>query len=258
MDWGAEYKDQPSLLNRETNPLPADWFRRTDLEKEGNSTGYEFSVGGPLKRDKAWFFIGWSDFDDNYVEKLLGGDAVDSSLQNEARILKFNFQPAAAHSLSTSYIDTPAERLYFNPNSFDFWTPTPHDVEGDLWTVNWNWSAGSSFFLETKIAGQTSTEDKELACGSIDPAVCLALKQQDNGGGPFLEDASSGSGALRFPADPSQGPFWPGNNYFVYEDANFLSAWHNGWILSDGFGFNEFPRDQANARRRSSSAPTTS
>ncbi|HVS08666.1 MAG TPA: TonB-dependent receptor, partial [Planctomycetota bacterium] len=40
---------------------------------------------------------------------------------------------------------------------------------------------------------------------------------------------------------------WPGNNYGVYLDQGFVGAWHNGWILDDGFGNNVFPRDQANA-----------
>jgi hypothetical protein len=32
----------------------------------------------------------------------------------------------------------------------------------------------------------------------------------------------------------------------VYLDSAYNGAWHNGWILSDGFGTNEFPRDQVN------------
>ena len=39
----------------------------------------------------------------------------------------------------------------------------------------------------------------------------------------------------------SLGIFYPGNNYNVYRDNENLQAWHNGWILSDGFGFNAFP-----------------
>ncbi|MEM1248475.1 MAG: TonB-dependent receptor [Acidobacteriota bacterium] len=250
VDWGAEYKNQPSLANREITPFPTDWFVRRPAEEEGGSNGYEFSAGGPIARDKAWFFLGWSDFDDAYQERLLGGDPYDTSLKNEAQILKLNLQPSQAHSLAASYIGTPAFRNYFNQESFDYWTPTPHDVDGELATVNWNWSINSNFFLEAKIASQTSTEDKLLACGSIVIDECLTLKQQDRGpaAGHSATDTSAPSDLpLRFPANPEAGQFWPGNNYFVYRDTNFLSAWHNGWILSDGFGFNEFPRDQANA-----------
>ena len=261
LDWGSDYKEQPSLANREINPFPVNWFDRTPAEEEGGSDGYELSFGGPLARDKAWFFLGWSKFDDAFQERLLGkfdtdgniidgGDPYDASLQNEALIAKFNLQPSAAHSISASWIDTPGFRNYFNQESYDYWTPTPHDIDGDLGTINWNWSISSNFFLETKIAQQTSTENKLLACNSINVEECLALKQQDRG--PAAGHSSTNTSApsdlpLRFPRDDSQGQFWPGNNYYVYSDSNFLGAWHNGWILSDGFGFNEFPREQANA-----------
>ena len=39
----------------------------------------------------------------------------------------------------------------------------------------------------------------------------------------------------------------PGNNYRVYSDNLDNRSWHNGWILDNGFGLNEYPRDQANA-----------
>ncbi len=39
----------------------------------------------------------------------------------------------------------------------------------------------------------------------------------------------------------------PGNNYAVYSDNLDTGSWHNGWVLDNGFGTNEYPRDQANA-----------
>ena len=250
VDWGSEYIDQPSLAQREVNPYPTDWFKRTEDEKKGGSTGYEFSAGGPIKKDKAWFFIGLSDFDDNFQERLLGGDPYDASLLNEARIFKFNFQPKTAHSFAASFIETPTFRNYFNQQSFDYWTPTPHGNDSELWTVNYNWSISSKLFLETKIAFQETQENKFLACNSIVIQECLDLKAQDRGpeaGHSALDTSNPSELPLRFPSDASRGALFPGNNYNVYTDRENLGAWHNGWILSDGFGFNAFPRDQANA-----------
>ncbi len=274
VSWGADYDIQPSIADRQSVPYPTDWFQRCrgderdnqrqtltlgsgltrqgcvgGDEEAGGSNGYEFSFGGPLAKDKAWFFVGWSDFDDAFQERLLGGDPYDVSLQNEARIFKFNFQPAQSHSLAASFIDTPAFRNYFDQTSFDYWVPTPHENDSELSTVNWNWSLSSNFFLETKIAQQESQENKFLACNSVDVQTCIDLKAQDRGpqAGHSATDVSAPSDLpLRFPSDPSQGTFWPGNNYNVYVDSENLGAWHNGWILSDGFGFNAFPRDQAN------------
>ncbi|MDE2922424.1 MAG: carboxypeptidase-like regulatory domain-containing protein [Acidobacteriota bacterium] len=111
VDWSADYKDQPSLAERRNRPYPVDWFRRChgddrdqgrgqippsiveevstinrdaclpgSDEWAGSSDGYEFSMGGPLRRDKFWFFLGASEFDDAYSERLLGGDPYDVSL----------------------------------------------------------------------------------------------------------------------------------------------------------------------------------
>ena len=163
VEWGADYKDHIELEQRETFPFPRDYFKRNDFENDNASTGYEASFGGPLARDKAWFFIAASDFDDVNIEKGLvtqellpgqdiGGDPIDASYYMEAQIYKFNFQPTGSHSLSASFMNTPGERTYRHPPMADYWTPTPHLLTGKLGTVNWNYSISENFFLETKIA----------------------------------------------------------------------------------------------------------
>ncbi len=313
VDWGSDYKDQLSLTERQNKPYPADWFKRchgderdagrgeipsgTDVsevfntnrqaclpgsdEWAGASNGHEISVGGPIRRDKFWFFLGWSEFDDAFNERLLGGDPYDVSLFNDARILKLNMQSSAAHSFAASTMDTPAYRNYFNDQSSDYWTPTPHENDSVLSTVNWNWAISNNWFLEAKVAQQETQENKFLACyGKLEqenpevltpngvpllewlsqdnfpnaPArlveTCLQAKSLDRGplAGHSPTNTSGGDSSypLRFPFDPGQGIFYPGNNYNIYRDNENLSAWHNGWILSDGFGFNAFPREQAN------------
>ena len=196
IDWSADYKDQPSLADRQVKPYPADWFRRCHgderdqgrglipgslVENEafttnrepclpgsdewaGASDGYEFSAGGPIRRDKFWFFLGVSEFDDAYSERLIGGDPYDISLFNDARIFKLNMQPTASHSFAASAIDTPAFRNYFHIPSSDYWTPTPHENDSVLSTVNWNYAVSSNWYLEAKIAFQETQENKYLAC----------------------------------------------------------------------------------------------
>ena len=123
VDWASDYKSHPQLLERESFPRPADFLRRSAVEEDNDSTGYELSLGGPFARDKAWFFLGWSDFDTNDFERMLNGDHVDTSLATEAKIAKFNFQPGQANQLSLSYIETPATRVYAHPNAADRWEP---------------------------------------------------------------------------------------------------------------------------------------
>ena len=196
LKWSSDYQDQPSLAERQNKPYPADWFRRchgddrdagrglipsgTDTsevfttnrepclpgsdEWAGASNGYEFSAGGPLRRDKFWFFVGLSEFDDAFSERLLGGDPYDVSLFNDARIFKLNMQPTASHSLAASAIDTPAFRNYFNDQSSDYWTPTPHENDSVLSTISWNYAVSGNWFLEAKVAQQETQENKYLAC----------------------------------------------------------------------------------------------
>ena len=80
--------------------------------------------------------------------------------------------------------------------------------------------------------------------------TCLQAKALDRGPRSGHTELNTAGGdanfGLRFPFDPSEGFFYPGNNYNVYVDGENLGAWHNGWILSDGFGFNAFPREQGN------------
>jgi len=245
-DWYGEYSDQPVLETLEFDPAPRDFFRRTQREKDQESTSYEFSLGGPLKRDKAWFFIAYNDSTTSNLDKLFNGTLVDTSVFYEASIVKFNMQPGASHQLAASWMDSPVLRVYAHTPSSDKWNPTPHVLGGDLASLTWNWSVSSNVFIETKLATQTSDENKLLATGGTGGTTnivdAIHLKQQDPGfpGDPNLAAACAlenlGGALCHF----------PGNNFRVYADRANNSAWHNGWILDNGFGLNEFPRDQFN------------
>ncbi|HVS63097.1 MAG TPA: TonB-dependent receptor, partial [Thermoanaerobaculia bacterium] len=225
--WNGEYDLRPELQQRQTNQRPADFFKRTSEEKENDDTQYEVSLGGPLKRDKAWFFLSANEINTNHTGKTVNGDFVDESGVAESRIVKLNLQPSTNHALSVSYIDTPVLRNFVLEPVFDRYAVTPHDISGELYTASYNVSLSSKFFLEAKLADQTSNENKLLAVGGHDIEEAIRIKQQDP----------------RFPGNPAAGVDWPGNNYSAYLDSD---GWHNGWLLDNGFGTNEFPRSQFN------------
>jgi hypothetical protein len=226
-EWNSEYKSQPAIAERESNPQPPDFLKRTDEELDDNDSQYETSFGGPIKRDKAWFFVSVNEQNTNATGKTINGDFVDESGNVKSRIAKINFQPSTKHSLSVSWIDTPVLRNFVLEPVFDRYTVTPHDISGELYTASYNVSLTSKFFLEAKLADQTSNEDKLLAVGGFDLDEALRIKQQDE----------------RFPANPAGGPDWPGNVFRPYLDDD---GWHNGWLLDNGFGTNKFPRTQVN------------
>ncbi len=225
--WNDEFDTHPELEQRQFNPRPADFFVRTEQEKDNSDNQYELAIGGPIKRDKAWFFLSANDLNSNRTGKTINGDAVDESGTTKSRIVKLNFQPTDRQSLSVSAIDTPVFRNFRLEPVFDRYAMAPHDISGELFTASYNYSMSANVFFELKLADQTSNEDKLLAFGGFDVAEATRIKQQDP----------------RFPANDFGGAAWPGNNYSPYLDGD---GWHNGWLLDNGYGTNEFPRTQVN------------
>ena len=240
--WYGEYKDQPILEEVEFGPAPRDFLKRADIEKDQTDESFEASIGGPIVKDKAWFFAAYTDSTTGNYEKTFNGDLVDASIEYQSLVGKVNFQPSARHQLAATYVDAPIKRVYTHTPSADKWTPTPHDLSGDLTNLSWNFSMTSDLFLETKIATQTSQENKYLAAGGTDVEAAILEKQQDS---RFPGDPSLASVCQFSPrADPRCNI--PGNNYAVYLDDQDNGSWHNGWLLDNGFGTNEYPRDQLN------------
>ncbi|HUP24940.1 MAG TPA: TonB-dependent receptor, partial [Thermoanaerobaculia bacterium] len=232
LEWDANFDPHQEFESHPSRPRPADFFVLTDQERNVDKLNYEVSFGGPIKRDKAWFFLASSEFGTFTRDRTLAGDLIDQSTDSESYIAKLNFQPAAEHSLAASWIATPITRLFQLDSFADPYVPTMHDIGGSLISASWNWSASRSYFLETKLAHHTSSENKLLnPCLCTDPAEALALKQQDPRFAPTPQLANR--------------PFSPVNNFDAYLD-NADGTWHNGWLLDNGFGTNEYPRDQAN------------
>ncbi len=240
--WYGEYKDQPVLEEVEFGPAPRDFLKRADIEKDQTDESLEASIGGPIVKDKAWFFAAYTDSTTGNFDKTFNGDLIDASVEYQSLVGKVNFQPTSRHQLAATYVDAPIKRVYTHTPSADEWTPTPHDLSGDLTNLSWNFSISSDLFLETKIATQTSKENKYLAAGGTDVAAAILKKQGDP---RFPGDPNLASVCQFSPrADPRCNI--PGNNYAVYSDNLDNGSWHNGWILDNGFGTNEYPRDQLN------------
>ena len=53
IDWGADYKDQPSLTERTNKPYPADWFRRLPWRRAGPGPRSDPRRHGRLPRARA-------------------------------------------------------------------------------------------------------------------------------------------------------------------------------------------------------------
>jgi hypothetical protein len=192
-------------------------------EREGDEINIEASLGGPIVRDKAWFFLARGEVSTNQRDKTLDGQIFNNSSELYASVVKLNYQPTAKHSLAYTFIDAPVDRVFLLPAMGDKYVATFYETRGGVNSLSWNWSLGSTLFLETKIASQVSDEDTSR---------------------PFPPEAKAQD--PNYLPDPALGRFSPNNNAESYVQ-NYDNTWLNGWIFDAGFGTNEFPREQFNA-----------
>jgi hypothetical protein len=235
--WNSNYDPQPTLADdqrfvntfidkgfseAEARDQAINWIVYKPGERDGSEVNLEASLGGPIKRDKAWFFLSRGEVTTSQIDKTLDGQLFNNSSELFATIAKLNFQPGAKHSIAYTYIDAPVDRLFLLPPMGDRYSATFFDLSGDVNSLSWNYSVSSNVFLEAKIATQVSDEDRVYP---FPPSV----KDQDPLYAPI----------------PSLGEFAPNNNSNSFVQ-NFDNTWHNGWIFERGQGRNEFPRDQFN------------
>jgi hypothetical protein len=190
-------------------------YDELDLDRNDDIiNSYEASLGGPMVKNRAWFFAAHASQDTNEIDLLADGSTENVGFQNDVSLVKLNFQPTSRHYLSALWVDSPIKKVQINPNGADQFTPCACDLPGEIGTVTWGYSISSSLFLETKIAHQ---------------------KNQT------LRDS------LRRPEIvPGANPDSPNGNQFSYQDRanNFR---YNAIAQNPGEGYLEIPRDQANA-----------
>jgi hypothetical protein len=175
---------------------------------------YELALGGPLIRDRLWFFAAYARNSTNEVDRLGDGSLVDTSIESEPRIFKLSSQLASGHALAASYIDAPAEKPQPNNRVGDVYALPLLDLSGEFLTASWSTSLSSRTFLEARFADQTSTEDR--------------------------------TSAAHRELEPATGPPTPLNTTGVFTDIDTLVQY--GFVaLPLGEGQLDFPRTQANA-----------
>jgi hypothetical protein len=236
--WNSNWDPQP-ILGEDTNFVrtfldqgqtleqaresATNWIVYQPGERDGDDVNIEASIGGPIKRDKAWFFLARGETSTSQLDKTLDGQLFNNSSELFATIGKFNVQPGANHSLAYTYIDAPVDRIFLLPPMGDRYNATFFDLSGDVNSLSWNWSVNQDVFLEAKIARQVSDENRRI---------------------PFPPEVKFAD--PRYAPDPALGAYSPNNNVNAFVQ-NFDNTWLNGWIFGDGFGLNQFPREQVNA-----------
>lgn len=185
-----------------------------ELERPDDQiNSYETSIGGPLARNRAWFFVSYGRLSDNRIDRLSDGSIVNLSRQADPLIAKVNFQPTDNQQIAITAIDAPSDAIGLSGNPGDQYAIMNFPLNGRVQTLNWSLGLSASNFLEFKVANR--------------------------------EEFVGRHAAEQHPIDPNASPDDPPGNNFRYRDLA-TGLRHNGPAVRLAEGFNDFPRDQAN------------
>ncbi len=190
-----------------------DQFQLERPDDQVNS--YEASLGGPILRQRAWFFAAYADLSNNRLDQLASGEVVDNSRSSEPRILKLNFQPSDRHQLAGTWIDSRGDGITAPSKSGDIAAITARPLYAEVLTGSWSFAATSSTFIEVKVSERKDLFPRTLKFPK-DPAT-LCPECSDN----------------------------PVDNNFRYRDRAQNNVRFNGVTSGSGIGHNDFPRDTA-------------
>ena len=203
-----------SLLYLPQNQKWRSAFDALDIPREDDLIhSYEAAVGGPLRRDRLWFFTSLAGIDTNEVDLPANGEPETVGLDNSPMLLKLNARVGTRHTLSILGIDSPIEKIQISQQSGDEFTPCKCSLDSELLSFSWSSMLRSNLLLEAKVARQENATEREA----------LRLRQVDSAA----------------PAD------WPVGNTFQYLDRSNGRRF-NAIGQGAGLGFQTMPRDQAN------------
>jgi hypothetical protein len=192
-----------------------DWDENYDLtpvlQPDELKSSWEAALGGPIIRDKLWFFVGLADREDPGSVLLADGETLlDAGAFQENQLIKLDWRPSTSHSLSANHTEAPFKIPGYTVACGDLGSTFIADWPSEFTSLSWNWAISDSAYLESRVAAQRTNTNRV----------------------PRVDDATGPD------------PWRPSGNNFTYRDAVNGVFW-NGPIGAD-IGLVEFPRDQAN------------
>jgi hypothetical protein len=166
---------------------------RPDAAAVDKITNFNLNVGGPIVRNKAFFFAAVNDQRThvNVVGFPAAGDfSADDSLEKTditSAFVRPTYQPSANHRFDA----TVSRQLYDKPNRGAANTNTPESTwhERDVLAVYqglWNWILSSNMFVDTRVSYnsidfplQLKTEQQTLADISFNPSIRTRANTQE-------------------------------------------------------------------------------
>jgi hypothetical protein len=141
-----------------TNP---DWIAVTDFEKSRGITHadktseiFSFTLGGPVMRDRFWFFLAARQQETGEQRTLVETSIpYEFGIDNPRYEAKLTITPWPNHTIQGSWLEsnlqqtntTPLPGRTMDPRAFAAWR-----LPNERWAVSWNGIFGSSLFAEVK------------------------------------------------------------------------------------------------------------
>ncbi len=145
------------------NLFKPDWTARTpfEIENDNDRTGtladnttYETTVGGPIVRDRLWFFYANRRQRESADDTLpVSGASFVRSVENDRNLIKLTGSIAPGHTLEGSYLRNMTNQVRPSiPSAIDPATLTSPEIPNDLWVATYRGAVNSSLFIEGRVS----------------------------------------------------------------------------------------------------------